>query len=41
MIATKLNVNLRAASQPRLWERKLRGTNTSITFNHEPKKKNL
>ena len=41
MIAMKLNANLRAASQLRWWDRKLRGTKTSMTFNHEPKKKNL
>ena len=41
IIAMKLNANLRAASQCRWWDRKLRGTKTSMTFNHEPKKKNL
>jgi hypothetical protein len=40
IIAMKLNENLRAASQLRWWATKLRGTNTSMMFAHEPKKKN-
>lgn len=41
IMAIKLNENLRAASQFRLCEMKLRGTNTSRTFIQDPKKKYL
>ena len=41
IIASKLNENLRAASQLRWCETKFRGTNTSKMLNQDPKKKYL